>query len=281
MVILMNTKTLHEECHTKPISGYLFRSLLMLIVVVSSPAQGKDLSQLVDQTKPAVVHLTIKGAADRAVGNGTGFLVNRRGFVVTNYHVVQPARSITATFSNGRKREVLGLVGADPPNDLAILQIEGTDFSFLSLAEDDSVKYGTPIMVLGSPLGLSWTLSEGIVSAIRDQGLPGSLADDKASAVQLIQITAPISPGSSGSPVLDLGGKVVGVAVLASVSMAQNLNFAVPVSKVRRLMALLPSDAKPKPLYSFPWINLLISAVLLLASLIAWAVIRAKSKRVK
>jgi S1-C subfamily serine protease len=129
-------------------------------------------------------------------------------------------------------------VATDFRNDLAILQLQAKDLPFLTLAPDGSAEAGTRIAVIGSPLGLEGTLTEGIVSARRN--LPKEKRD-------VLQISAPISQGSSGSPVLDSQGRVVGVASFL-LQDGQSLNFASPSEKLRRLLGQTNSrEPTPKP----------------------------------
>jgi S1-C subfamily serine protease len=122
--------------------------------------------------------------------------------------------------------EVEGIVAIDFESDLALLKLKGVKAKPLVLADSKEVKIGAPVFVLGSPKGLEGTFSTGIVSSIR------KLGKDK----DLIQVTAPVSHGSSGGPVLDADGRVIGIAV-ATMTEGQNLNFAVPVSRLRELAA--------------------------------------------
>ena len=126
-------------------------------------------------------------------------------------------------------------------------------------------------------MGLSWTTSSGIVSAIREDGVPEPLKASRNEAGPLIQITAAISPGSSGSPVVTLDGVVVGVA--RSVVTGGSLNFAVPVEVVQELAAAIPRNAVSRPFRAFPLHNLIISLVFFAALGVAYGVGRVISKR--
>jgi S1-C subfamily serine protease len=175
-----------------------------------------SLIEVTRQTRPSVVLLVIKDAFGRDLGTGSGFLASPDGKIVTNYHVVEKGVSAVARTIDGKSYPVLGVLAVDKANDLAVLQIEGNDFPHVEFSEDGIPNQGTQVAVIGSPLGLEGSLSEGIVSAIR-----GSNGQN-----YWLQITAAISPGSSGSPVLDSNGRVVGVAV-AQLANGQGINFAV------------------------------------------------------
>lgn len=199
---------------------------------------------------PAVVKLTIKDEDDREIGIASGFIVSfekkahdilGQGFyrsrIITNYHVIRPAISIDMSFSDGQCGRALQVIAEDESADLAVL----TASSFvepkraLKLQEKASPPIGTKVYAIGNPQGLSNTLSEGLISGYRQRG----------KHEPWIQITAPISPGSSGGPLFSAEGSVVGVTT-AFLSESQNLNFAVPASEVARLLNL---TAKPRPIW--------------------------------
>jgi S1-C subfamily serine protease len=239
------------------------RSFLGLAVVAATmtarPAAALELKELAAQVRPSVVHLTISGPTGEKIGNGTGFFVSPDGLIVTNYHVVEPAYGMRAKLSDGSEHAVLGLLGANPDSDVAIVQAAGSDFPQLELGSSLQLEQGDEVAVIGSPSGLEGTLSAGIVSAVRDNGVPEMAWDSPVTERRLIQITAPISPGSSGSPVVGADRKVVGVAV--AVVGGQNLNLAVPVEAVHALLGTIRVDAAPQPFHSFPIENLVISVI--------------------
>lgn len=205
-------------------------------------AAAQDLTELARKAKHSVVALKVKDRFGRELGQGSGFFVDPEGLIVTNYHVVDVGPRIEAHLSNDRSLEVLGIVASDETRDLAVIKVDSGPFPSLSLADSDAVETGQQVVVLGNPLGLSGTLSEGIVSAVRDGEEIRELHDGP-----LLQITAAISPGSSGSPVMNLDGEVVGVAVSQAV-FGQNLNFAVPSSAVRELLLTVDPSAAPRRL---------------------------------
>ncbi len=216
--------------------------LLAALPAAAQPAQ--DLTQLARLARDSVVLLTIFEPGGRAIGNGTGFFVED-GQLVTNHHVVDRAFRVEAMLANKETLEVTGVTAADEINDLAILEVADDQnrvaagsYPSLTLADSAAVEAGERIVVLGNPLGLSSTLSEGIVSAIRTEGLAGESVfgrSGRGAEAPLLQISAAISPGSSGSPVMNLAGEVIGVAVSQFVA-GQNLNFAVPAAAVRDLL---------------------------------------------
>jgi S1-C subfamily serine protease len=196
---------------------------------------------------PSVEHLTVsqvvaKSAASvvivrTPIGLGTGFVVGR-GLVATNLHVVAGAGQIVVATSSGKNVPVSAIAGLDATHDLALLILpkEGSPPP-LPLRGDAPPSAGDAVIAIGTPQGLAFTVSTGIVSAVREVG----------PKLTLVQTTAPISPGSSGGPLLDDGGRVIGVTTLISRS-GQNLNFAVPS---QYLVALLAQGAAPITLSEF------------------------------
>ena len=206
----------------------------------------KDIPTIVKEATPAVVAIVVSDAAGRPVGQGSGFVVSRDGRVVTNFHVIKGAGSMLIKFSNGAYFVVEGVLATDVERDIAILQAKGEGFSALPLGDADLVQVGEEVIAIGTPKGLEATVSNGIVSAVR------KLTKD----LSLIQTTAPISPGSSGGPLLDMRGKVIGITSLAF-EPGQNLNFAVPVNYVKPLLdsasvkklSAPPQDCRGEGLY--------------------------------
>lgn len=200
-----------------------------------------DLKALAKKARPAVMLLVVSDANGKEIATGTGFLVSSDGKLITNFHVIEKAVSAVAKAENGGLFPVEGVLASDPKNDLVLLKLRAKDQPFLSLGDSEKAEAGTRIAVIGSPLGLEGTLSEGIVSAKRE--LMGG--------IRRLQITAAISSGSSGSPVMDAKGDVIGVAA-ASRRGGQALNFAVPVEFAE---VLLGKTNSTKPLQSLAQIS--------------------------
>lgn len=195
------------------------------------PAEDSEfnLTDLAKKIGPAVFHLEVKDPNGTVVAGGTAFAISADGLIITNFHVVDGGATFTARTSQGAEFHAASIASFDQTNDLALLDLKANDLPFLELGESDKIPVGTRIVVQGSPLGLSGTLSEGIISAKRtevDESMPNK--------GKLLQISAPISPGSSGSPVVDRRGHVIGVATLHRAG-GENLNFAVPVESVKSL----------------------------------------------
>ena len=181
--------------------------------------------QIAKETFPSVVLLLMQDRANKAIRLGTGFFV-RADVVATNFHVIDgTAGGHAKVVGQDFQYEVAGVIASDERRDLALLQIKGLTAPPLPLEPDRPVAVGEDVYVVGNPEGLEGTFSHGIVSGIRHAGPDRRL-----------QITAPISEGSSGGPVLNKRGKVIGIAA-SSLKQGQNLNFAVPVSYLLPLLA--------------------------------------------
>lgn len=181
--------------------------------------------------RPTVRDIVARSAGSVVVvrtplGLGTGFVVDR-GIVATNLHVIAGADRILLATSQGKRLQISAISGLDPVHDLALLSFAAdASPTPLPLRRDAPLMAGDPVVAIGTPQGLALSVSTGIVSAVRELG----------PRLTLVQTTAPISPGSSGGPLLDEQGRVVGVTTLISKS-GQNLNFAVPVEYLSALLA--------------------------------------------
>ena len=173
----------------------------------------------------AVASVLVDTSDGKTTAQGSGFFIDSTGRFVTNYHVIEDASSAIVKTSDGGFYEVDGTLAVDEEHDLAILKVAGSNFAYVSLGDSDTVRVGEKVYAVGSPLGLEATVSDGIVSSIRE------LDQDR-----LIQTTAPISHGSSGGPLLNLRGQVIGVTTL-QMEGGQNLNFAIPSKLIRPLLA--------------------------------------------
>ena len=250
---------------------------LLLLLALAGPgslgAQSSSttdtLSDLSAQVGGSVVRISLIDGADEE-GNGTGFVVRRDGVVVTNHHVVDDAPSkMVAVFRDGSRRRVLGSLALDEEHDLALIRIESGDYPALSLAESAAIKVGQPVFLIGSSSGLDQSLGAGVVAALRPDGFPEewkkrSREDgEKIVSGPLVQHTASSSAGSSGSPVVNLDGKVV--AVHHSGIRGTPIYFGAHADALRSLIAKTDLDAKPRPLGPDVTRNLLISVAVFAA----------------
>ena len=183
-----------------------------------------DLPRLVKRVQPAVVTVITYNARDEALLQGSGFFTTPGGSFLTNCHVLAQAARAEVRTAQGRCYPVKGVVAADRSWDLVMAAVDCLPGEVPCLKITGAIpEVGERVAVVGSPLGLEQTLSDGVVSAVR-----------RTSAGSYLQISAPVSTGSSGSPVINMQGEVVGVTSL-QVIKGQNLNFAVPGSRVLAL----------------------------------------------
>ncbi len=176
-----------------------------------------EISEIASRCSPAVVSISVKDRKGKEIGAGSGFLVSADGFIVTSFHVLESAYKATVEIKEGQYQEAFFVKGI-PALDIAVLKIDAQGLPSLSLGDSESLVDGQSVIVLGNPAGFARSVSEGIISAIRSKD-----------NLKIIQMTAPISLGSSGGPVINEYGEVVGITTLASFK-AQNLNFAVPIN---------------------------------------------------
>lgn len=171
---------------------------------------------------------------DEGFSLGSGFIINQQGYILTNAHVIHNATDINVVLSGGKKRYSAKIIGADRLTDTALLKIEPDSFlKVLPLADSDTLKTGEMVLAMGNPLGLMHSLTSGIISA-KERVYPE--LNDKL--VDFIQTDAAINPGSSGGPLLNLHGEVVGINT-ALVSQAQSISFAIPINTVKEVMPML------------------------------------------
>ena len=179
--------------------------------------------ELYDRTAPSVVEITIFDENDSVLAQGSGFFINDRGDIVTNYHVIDGAYSADVKLMNGDEYSVQYVLAYDRVTDLAVLRIDLQGNAFLTAAREP-VATGDTIYTLGSALGLTGTFSDGLVST----------ASRVIGGVDYIQITAPISSGNSGGPLINSLGEVAGINSL-EYTEGQNVNFAVNIQELTRL----------------------------------------------
>jgi hypothetical protein len=202
------------------------------LALTASAAWAADIRALIQKCKPAVVQIATFDKEGKLLGTGTGFFVSADGYLVTNAHVVNGINSILARDFKGTVFHVFwskdawvefGALSPQDP-DVILLRADATNVPYLTLGSTTSAVEGQRVLVIGNPEGLEFTVSDGIISAFRENRA-------------YIQITAPISLGSSGSPVLDAdSGQVLGIAV-GIWKEGQNLNFAIPSEKIREVIA--------------------------------------------
>jgi len=185
----------------------------------------ENLPSIIKRIKPSTVIIFAYDDKREFLKLGSGFFISQNGDVITNYHVIQGASSAEIKTADGKTYPITYIVAEDEQNDIIRLSVNiPSQYVYPLLLSKTIPEVGERIIVYGSPLGLEKTVSDGIVSAIRE--VPGY--------GKLIQITAPISPGSSGSPVLNMKGEVIGIATFQFIE-GQNLNFAIPSERIASL----------------------------------------------
>jgi hypothetical protein len=203
------------------------------MVLASYSVAQQNVADLVKQSSEAVVLIVVSNSAGQETALGSGFLISADGQIVTNYHVVKDSHSAIVKLSNGAFFPVNGIVASDPDKDLAIIKVPGRNLPFLQIGDMEGLHVGDHVVAIGSPLGLEGTVSDGIVSAIRD-----------VPKAKWIQTTAPVSSGNSGGPLLDMNNHVVGVITWGVKPYSgQNLNFAAPADEIKVLLSA-PSASK-------------------------------------
>lgn len=193
------------------------------IAIVSDKLALTDIAR----ESSSVVYIEVYDEKHMYLGYGSGFIVSPEGKVLTNYHVIDNARYATVTLENGTKYEVEGVLNYDAKKDIAILKLKNSGIlKAVRLGNSDSLKVGSEIVAIGSPMGYKNTVSTGIISGFRESEIRSG---------QDMQISAPITSGSSGGALFDMQGEVVGITY-AGRDGAANINFAIPVNETVQLM---------------------------------------------
>lgn len=229
-----------------------------------SVASQELLSSIYEQALPAVVNIQVTNQTSDSSfgapglpqgGEGTGWVWDNDGHIVTNNHVVEDAQKILVNFANGTWAEA-ELIARDPQADLAVIRVDppaGTPLVPLTIS-NEPLKVGHYTIALGSPFGLDGTMTLGIVSALGRSFAVGDTAGTRYSLPEVIQTDAAINPGNSGGPLLNLSGEVVGVnfAIRSSDRANSGVGFAIPISVVRRVVPALIEDGA----YSYPYLGI-------------------------
>jgi len=211
----------------RPLIALLLLSSLVLHAAPPVPKLNPNeegATKIVGQIKPAIVKITQLGF-DGVDGLGSGFVISADGLIATNMHVVGQGRRLQVEFSDGRTFDVKSIHASDHHLDLAILRIDAKGLKPLKLGDSDKAEQGQPIVAMGNPEGLAFSVVQGVISEVREvEKLP------------MIQVAMPIERGNSGGPLLDRQGNVLGILTLKSVRTA-NLGFAMPVNDLKKLLA--------------------------------------------
>lgn len=187
--------------------------------------KSADFSAIVDDVLQSVVSVQTN------VGQGSGAIIDARGYIVTNVHVISGASTIRAVTYSGKTYNANTLAGYDSAADIAVLKIDATDLRALDFGDSDEVKVGEKVIAAGNPAGLSFTVTEGIVSAFRTA----------QNNIKYIQTDVPINPGNSGGPLINTKGEIIGVNNF-KVGGFEGLGFAISSNNVRSVANKIISE---------------------------------------
>src|SRR5438445_5949205 len=191
----------------------------------------KNIGSVVNVTSKVVAFDFFYGLVPQE-GQGSGFIIDRDGHVLTNYHVIEDARQVEVTLHN-RKKYRATVVGTDRSHDLAVIQIKAPDLASMTLGDSRNLQVGQKVYAIGNPFGLAGTLTSGIVSSIRSVQEPDGVTIDEA-----IQTDAAINPGNSGGPLLNSRGEVIGINTMIASNVGQNagIGFAIPINTAKAVL---------------------------------------------
>jgi regulator of sirC expression with transglutaminase-like and TPR domain len=202
------------------------------------PPEAATVESIARRVKESLVVITTSGREGATQGIGTGFALAQSGLIATNLHVIGEGRSFTVQNAAGKPLRVKGVRAFDRVLDLAVIEVESSDLPALELAASAKVTDGQPVVVMGNPHGLKYSVVSGVVSGRRE-------IDDR----KMLQLAVPIEPGNSGGPVLDMAGKVLGVVTMKS-AVTNNLGFAVEGDYLQGLLN------KPNPVPFDRWLTI-------------------------
>jgi S1-C subfamily serine protease len=191
----------------------------------------KNIDSVVNITSRAVTFDFFYGLVPQE-GQGSGFIIDKEGHVLTNYHVIADARQVEVTLHN-RKKYRATVVGTDRSHDLAVIQIKGSEFTPMVLGDSRNLQVGQKVYAIGNPFGLAGTMTRGIISSIRPVQEPDGMQIDEA-----IQTDAAINPGNSGGPLLNWHGEVIGIntMIASNVGQSAGIGFAIPVNTAKAVL---------------------------------------------
>jgi S1-C subfamily serine protease len=192
---------------------------------------------VIAKVRPAVVQVNVSTSNGSALGSGV--IIDRRGYIVTNNHVVDGSQGIEVVLYNGTRLQAQ-LVGTDPADDLAVLKITppSSGLTVITLGDSSKLQVGQEVLAIGNPLGITQTVTNGIISAL---GRSVSEGQGGATIANAIQTDAPINPGNSGGALVDLQGNLVGIPTLSAIdpefnTPANGVGFAIPSNRVASIV---------------------------------------------
>jgi serine protease Do len=233
-------------------SGVAFTSVAAVNTQQNATAPG-SFAPIAREVTPAVVAVEAELSSDAASrmqggtprmpprgrprASGSGFLVTRDGYILTNNHVVANAQRVVVGLVD-RRILPARVIGHDPSTDVALIKVEGGDFPTIPLGNDEAVQVGDQVLAVGNPLGLNFTVTSGIISAKGRSGSLAGLFESNYAVVDFLQTDAAVNPGNSGGPLIDMQGQVIGInsAIASPTGVYAGYGFAVPISIARIVM---------------------------------------------
>jgi len=205
----------------------IFLTILFFIPILCfrGITQGKEPSAIFEEASPAVVVINVLKSSN-TLSQGSGFVVTGEGAILTNFHLLSGGRikDVQVKLKDGKVFPVKEIIAVNRNRDVCVIKIEANKLPVFSLGDSDSLVPGQKVLVIGSPEGYDYTISDGLFSQIR-----------RMYDMNFLQFSAPVSGGSSGGPLLDMEGKVVGI-VSGGDSDGQNINMAIPINEVKELI---------------------------------------------
>ena len=191
----------------------------------------KNIPSVVNVTSRAMTFDFFYGLVPQE-GQGSGFVIDKEGHILTNYHVIADARQVEVTMHN-RKKYKATIVGTDPSHDLAVIQIKAPELTPAVLGDSRNLQVGQKVFAIGNPFGLAGTMTRGIVSSIRPVREPNGAMIDEA-----IQTDAAINPGNSGGPLMNWHGEVIGIntMILSNSNQSAGIGFAIPINTAKAVL---------------------------------------------
>ena len=219
----------------------------------SRTAPHSDLSQVIEEVLPSVVNVRVTsfdiGSGGSSDGQGSGVIIDSKGIILTNFHVVQGAAEVKVVFNEEGREQIEGeVIGGVPEQDLAIIKVDADDLRPMEIGRSSDLKLGDDVVAIGFPLGLGGpTVTAGIVSAT-GRTITASNADGGAERLQnLLQTDAAINPGNSGGPLIDTEGRLVGINTAAvQAGTAENIGFSIPIDQALPVIDEILSDPPEK-----------------------------------
>lgn len=241
----------------------LFAAVALIVILFSAQSavaltdEEKNNIDLYQRLAPGVVNITSTimehdfffNVIPRQ-GTGSGSIIDSRGYILTNNHVIEDARKLEVTLSNGKKYTAK-LIGSDPDTDLAVVKVEAPKekLTVIPLGTSSDLKVGQKGLAIGNPFGLGQTLTTGVISSVGRtmRASSGTLVED------IIQTDASINPGNSGGPLIDSSGKMIGIttAIFSPTGASVGIGFAIPVDTAKRVV----NDLIEKGYYNYPYLG--------------------------